>query len=198
MADIYLAQLGAEDILRAESELIKAAQEQLGLKLMKVRINESGPKSRVENFIYIKAELLPYSSADAKRLAGESGQELMAKVSEILANILDDMLEVNAMVGSCAAGISFEDIYRAKLYAAFDRSKAAQQLLIEYASEGLISSMSIENGAALCVFDSAEEMDAFAKESESRLNAEIVRRLMKADKRGFVKAEEKHVILSVQ
>lgn len=198
MADIYLAQLGAEDILRAESELIKAAQEQLGLKLKKIRINEFGPKSKEENFIYIIAELLPYSSADAKRLAGKSGQELIARVSEILANILDDMLEVNLMVGSYEADISYEDIYRARLYAAFDRSKAAQQLLIEYASEGLISSMSIENGTALCVFDSTEEMNEFAKESESRLNAEIVRRLMKADKRGFVKAEEKHVILSVQ
>ena len=189
-------QLSAGDTAQAAELLITKAKEKLGLGLKKVRLSESFVEG--ENIDYITAELLPYSRGDAKRLSGEGSGELLAQVSEILADILRDALDVNAMVGCVAAYGSYEDIYRAKLYAAFDESAAAQRVCIEYASDPLIASMSIENGTALCVFDSKGAMDEFRENSAARLNAEIVRRLIKADKLGFVDGGEIHVILSVR
>lgn len=189
-------QLSAEDIAKAEKLLIAKAKEQLGITIKKIKMQEQFAEG--ENIDYITTTVLPYSREDAKRFSGEAGGELLAEISVLMADIIRDTLDVNAMVGCVAAYGSYEDIYRAKLYTAFDMSKAANNLCIKMASCPLISGMAIENGTALCEFDTLGELNEFREQGADELNASIVGFLKKADKLGFVKDGEIHVILSVR
>ncbi|MGN1119212.1 MAG: hypothetical protein ACI4Q4_02565 [Oscillospiraceae bacterium] len=196
MTDEVIEKLDAEKTAQDKEKLISAVREKLGISIKKVRFYESEIDG--ENIRYFTAELLPFSREDAKKLNGDGGAELLGEVSELLADIVRGRFDEHVMVGSVASPLSYEDIYRARLYSAFDLSKKAEALCMEYSSNPYIESLSVENATALVVFANSDDMNAFREDGAEQLNAEIVRCLQKADKLGFVRSTELRVILSVK